>query len=136
MLPGPVVWAFLFLLIPLTNDLQWPFNQPVNFLVVVLAYPVVEEIIFRGMLQDYFNHIFSSKKIGQLSYSNMLTSVIFSVLHMLFHPVHWALLVIFPSLIFGYSKEQYLTLKAPIFLHTFYNIGFYWLFWQKGGGGI
>lgn len=125
---GPVFWAFLFFFIPITKNLFWPANEPLYFAMVVFAFPFVEEVVFRGLIQDYFNYKFKSKKIGILTYANGITSIIFTALHFLFHPLLWALLIIFPSVIFGFAKERFSNLTAPVLLHIFYNLGFFWLF--------
>ncbi len=40
--------------------------------------------------------------------------------------------MILPSLVFGYFKDKYHSLTAPILLHVFYNAGFFWLFAPQG----
>lgn len=51
-----------------------------------------------------------------------------AALHFLYRPLPWAALVFVPSLIFGYFKDKYHGLSAPIQLHIFYNTGYYWIF--------
>lgn len=128
LLLGPVFWAVLFLFVPITQNLLWPFSAPGKFLLLTFLYPIVEEVVFRGLVQDFFSNKFKNKKISVISYANILTSIIFVLLHFLYHPWAWAVAVIVPSLIFGYSKERYSSLLAPIVLHIIYNMGYYWLY--------
>ncbi|MBU1192755.1 MAG: hypothetical protein KKA36_09395 [Gammaproteobacteria bacterium] len=36
--------------------------------------------------------------------------------------------VIVPSLIFGHFRDRFGTLHAPIMLHIYYNLGYFWIF--------
>jgi len=92
-------------------------------LLLVLFYPIAEEIIFRGMLQEYI--LLKSKKqmiFMSISTANLLTSILFVVLHVIYHEVYWALLVFIPSLIFGYFKDRFQSIIPSIILHSFYNV--------------
>ncbi|WP_373029904.1 JDVT-CTERM system glutamic-type intramembrane protease [Sulfurovum sp.] len=89
---------------------------------LIIFYPVVEEFAFRGVIQEYI-----ASKTKQypsfffLTVANIITSVLFVLMHFVHHAPLWALLVFVPSLIFGYFKEQYGHIGASIFLHMFYN---------------
>jgi uncharacterized protein len=89
---------------------------------LILFYPIIEELAFRGVIQEF---IASKTKqfhpIFFLSVANVATSLLFVAMHFVHHPPLWALLVFVPSLIFGYFKEQYGDVRASIFLHMFYN---------------
>jgi hypothetical protein len=89
---------------------------------------VVEEIVFRGLVQELVHDYISQRWLGPLSIANLLTSCLFTGLHFLYHPPLWAALVFFPSLVFGFFKDRSGHLTAPILLHVFYNAGFLWLF--------
>jgi membrane protease YdiL (CAAX protease family) len=55
---------------------------------------------------------------------NLITSLVFAGFHLINSaPIH-ALLVIFPSLIFGYFQDRHGRVVAPITLHMFYNAGY------------
>lgn len=117
-------WAWLWWLRPPLHpwlQLQanwWP------ALVIILVYPVVEEIVFRGALQGWLLTRVH-QRLGPISAANGLTSIVFTVLHGLRWLTGWSLLVILPSLVFGYFRERSGGLAAPILLHAFYNAGFY-----------
>ena len=94
----------------------------------ILIYPVLEEIVFRGLLQEWLNNCFKSKKWSVVSAANLLTSALFVAAHFINQPWHWALLVFFPSIVFGYMKERHNSLLPPIILHVSYNLGFILVF--------
>ncbi len=131
-------WFFLLAAIPFWVCLIYFFNIDVNFnwfreylvkyLYVALLLPIIEEIVFRGFLQQQLGKYLADRSVGILSYANILTSIIFSALHFINHPPVWAVLVLIPSLIFGYFKDQYKSLAAPIIMHVFYNAGYFLIF--------
>jgi len=109
--------------------LDWPLRQPGRFLGLVLLWPVLEEVVFRGALQPSL----SASAWGRLSRkgfsaANGVTSLIFAGAHLFSHPPLWALSVFFPSLLFGYFRDRHDSLLSPIILHVGYNLGYYWLF--------
>ena len=89
---------------------------------LILFYPVIEELAFRGVIQEF---IASKTKAFRpfyfLTVANVITSLLFVAMHFVHHSPLWAVLVFIPSLIFGYFKEQYGHIGASIFLHMFYN---------------
>ncbi len=131
-------WLFLLVAIPFWLCLIYVFNVETNFrwfrehllsyLYLALLLPVLEEIVFRGFIQEQLSKVFDNRRLGMLSYANIATSVIFCALHFFYHHPVWAALVFIPSLIFGYCKDQYKTLIAPIILHVFYNAGYFLIF--------
>jgi membrane protease YdiL (CAAX protease family) len=88
----------------------------------------VEELVFRGLIQDMAHRHFKPWRLGPLSHANILTSVLFTALHFINHPPVWAAAVLIPSLLFGFFKDRTGALAAPILLHTFYNSGYFWIF--------
>ena len=126
---GPLCWLLLYLLLrPASPQWSWPLAAPAEYLLPVLLYPVLEEIVFRGLLQELAQEFISRRAIGPLSLANLLTSLVFTGFHFLNHTPLWAALVFFPSLVFGFFKDRHQTLTAPILLHVFYNAGFLLLF--------
>lgn len=126
LLAGPLIWVGL-LLFGLHNTNHTPIN--LYLFLPILVYPVIEEWFFRGTLQPALAaYPRLRKKWKAVTLANVLTSVIFAGLHFISQPPIWALLVFFPSLVFGWSKERFKTLLAPIVLHVFYNAGFFLLF--------
>jgi len=123
-------WALLYLGTGASPDPGWPLREPLRFLYPALLYPVVEELVFRGLVQDLVHRRLKPWHVGPLSHANLLTSVLFTALHFVNHPPLWAAAVFVPSLVFGFFKDRTGQLAAPIVLHVFYNGGYFWLFGQ------
>ena len=105
-----------------TFDLQSILSDTKSLFFLIVFYPVVEELAFRGVIQEVI-----ATKTKQyptfyyLTLANILTSILFVFMHFVHHTPLWALLVFIPSLVFGYFKEQYKSILPSIFLHMFYN---------------
>jgi membrane protease YdiL (CAAX protease family) len=128
LLAGAVTWLILYLLQQPVIQWNWPLVRPWPFLSLVLLYPTIEEIAFRGLLQELLRDYVSRRSLGPLTIANLLTSVLFAGLHFIYHAPLWAALVFFPSLVFGFFKDRTRRLLAPVILHVFYNAGYVWLF--------
>jgi membrane protease YdiL (CAAX protease family) len=128
MAAGPACWLILFYVLQPAVQWSWPLIVPWQFLLPVLVFPLAEELVFRGLVQELLHEYLGSGRLGPLSVANLLTSCLFTALHFIYHPPFWAALVFFPSLVFGFFKERTSALTAPIILHAFYNAGFIWLF--------
>jgi membrane protease YdiL (CAAX protease family) len=129
LLAAPLFWAILFFIQRPAVDGLWPWQAPGQFLLLVILYPVLEEIVFRGGLQSaLYRGPVGPKKFLGLSAANFITSVVFVSFHFIYHPAVWAALVLIPSLVFGYFRDKYLSVTPAIVLHVFYNVGYYWLF--------
>jgi len=125
---GLLFWFALWFIQQPNIQWDWPLREPWPFLLPVLFYPIIEEIIFRGLIQELLHDYISQQSLGPVSIANLLTSLLFSGMHFIYHAPLWAALVFFPSLVFGFFKERTGRLTAPILLHVFYNAGFLWLF--------
>lgn len=102
-------------------------HTEVLFFVVVL-YPLLEEIVFRGGLQSWLLEKSAwQQRIGGISLANVFTTVLFAAMHLINHPVTAAAMVIIPSLVFGWARDRFNGLVAPIALHMFYNAGYFTL---------
>ncbi len=103
---------------------------------MTLVYPVLEEIVFRGGLQPWLRrHPRAAANWHGVSVANIATSVVFAATHLLRHPPGWATAMFLPSLVFGYFRDRHDSLKGPIALHVFYNMGYFWLFGARTGAG-
>ena len=103
-------------------DLQLISFEIQSLFFLIIFYPVIEELAFRGVIQEYISS--KTKQYPSLFYfsvANILTSLLFVAMHFVHHTPLWAMLVFIPSLIFGYFKEQFGHIGASIFLHMFYN---------------
>lgn len=125
---GPVAWAVLAILLPVTTDPFWPAARLWLFLSLVLLYPVLEEIVFRGLLQGWLlDREWGRRHFGPVSAANAIAAAAFTLAHLIHQPPAWAAAVIVPALLFGYFREVH-GLWSAILLHAFYNSGFIWLF--------
>ena len=127
-----VYWLALYWVTQVSPDPGWPLREPLRFLYPALLYPVVEELVFRGLVQDLLHRHLRPWHLGPLSHANLLTSLLFTALHFVNHAPLWAAAVFFPSLLFGFFKDRTGQLAAPIVLHVYYNSGYFWLFGQSG----
>jgi membrane protease YdiL (CAAX protease family) len=96
--------------------------SPLLLMNTLLLYPVVEELLFRGVIQGALLDR-SSLTICHLGISraNMITSLLFVSLHLVNQSPGWALAVLVPSLALGHIRERYSSLAAPILLHIVFN---------------
>jgi len=128
LLLGPLSWWGITYFQPMRADLGFPAVAWYQFVLIILVYPLLEEIVFRGLLLELLAKRFV-QRYGLLSVANLLTSLVFVLAHLIYSDWIWALLVFFPSIVFGYLKERHQSLLSPILMHGFYNVGFFWLFW-------
>jgi membrane protease YdiL (CAAX protease family) len=134
---GPVC-AFVALHIALVAGLPIPHAPaspaPLLLIRMLLVAPVLEELVFRGLLQDVLTASRSSKprfgvaRVGPLSLANVLTSAVFAASHLPYNPPLLACAVFLPSLVFGRLKELYGSLLPSIALHAWYNLAFLIIF--------
>jgi len=130
---APFFWCLMLYFFDPALQLNWPLISPQIFLITVFIYPIVEELLFRGVLQGWLREqAWGMDSIAKISYANVVTSLIFSMFHLLSHTPILAAAVFFPSLVFGYFRDRYshchYMMLYPIALHMFYNAGWVWLF--------
>lgn len=90
----------------------------------VLVYPILEELAFRGFIQTSLLNYTRHEIISGLTYANVITSAMFSAVHLFAMSWDKAILVFLPSIIFGYFREVKNEVVTPISLHVFYNLNF------------
>ncbi|MGE0469382.1 MAG: JDVT-CTERM system glutamic-type intramembrane protease [Nitrospira sp.] len=123
---GPIVWLAMigfFAFQPLPLDAVWS----AAFFSVALWKPLYEELLFRGILQSYLLQSMGQKTWHGLSLANLLTSLSFTLAHLASHSTSWALLVLIPSLCFGFVRDRFGSVYPSITLHVFYNTGYFLL---------
>jgi len=125
-----LLWAVLLWLDAPQPSLDWIVLAPWLFLSLVIVQPVLEEIVFRGWLQGWLmKKEWGSHRLLTISVANILTSIVFVVMHLFYHAPLMALLVFVPSLLFGYFRDRYDGWLIPgILLHCFYNMGYFYLY--------
>ncbi len=130
LLAGPVTWATLLAWQPATPFTQGETAQWGRLLLLAGLYPLLEEWLFRGLLQPQLLtwRPLRARALG-LSGANWLASLLFGAAHLLAHPPLWAAAVIIPSLVFGAFRDRYQSVVPAIILHSFYNLGYFLMFW-------
>ena len=107
---------------------QWSVQQWQQAFYLVLLYPVIEEWLFRGTIQAYLHSSLqlrlSATWLG-LTPANWITSLMFALAHLIAVAPLWALLVVFPSLVFGWFYHRYQCVLPAIALHCAYNAAYF-----------
>lgn len=93
---------------------------------LVLVQPLVEELLFRGVLQgQLMTQSWGRRQLGGFTLANLAASVLFTALHFASHPPLWAIGVLLPSLLYGYFRDRHHSVYPAIALHVFYNAGYF-----------
>lgn len=95
---------------------------------LVLLQPLVEELLFRGLLQGWLaERPWGRRGFAGFTLANLAVSLVFTALHFVNHPPLWAAGVLLPSLLFGYFRDRNGSVLPAIALHVFYNAGYFLL---------
>ena len=95
---------------------------------VVLLQPVVEELLFRGLLQGWLaEKPWGRRQLAGFTLANLAAALAFTALHFVNHPPLWAAGVLLPALLFGYFRDRHDSVLPAIALHVFYNAGYFLL---------
>lgn len=129
LLAGPlVVWGLAgagLIRLQLRSPIELLASAPSRIALVVLAYPIVEEWLFRGIIQPAISERLkvsaSSGKRPGISAGNFHTSLLFALAHLIQHPPPLALATFFPSLVFGFFRDRYSSVVPAVVLHVAYN---------------
>ncbi len=127
-LAAPVYWSILAVFFDAQPEAGGPHTTARALLLLILVYPVFEEVVFRGALQGWFRRrTWGLRGWFGLTAANLSTSVVFTAFHIVRRPDLWSAGVMLPSLVFGFFRDRYGNLYVPIALHIFYNSGVLWL---------
>jgi uncharacterized protein len=99
--------------------------QPMRVALIVVAYPVVEEWLFRGIIQPAITQRLQIKALPGISTGNFVTSLAFALAHLIRQPPALAGATFFPSLVFGFFRDRYASVIPGVLLHVWYN--FIWV---------
>ncbi len=114
--------AWLFAHIFLNNFIQ-QFTIPntiSKLVLLLLVSPILEEIVFRGLIQDL-----CFKYIKHYLPSLLLVNILFVILHWHINAnILYLVLVFISGSIFSVSKIIYANIYYPIFFHIYYNLVF------------
>ncbi len=95
---------------------------------LVLLQPLLEELLFRGLLQGWLlAKPWGRRQFGGFTLANLLAALVFTALHFIAHPPLWAAGVLLPALLFGYFRDRHDSVLPAIALHVFYNAGYFLL---------
>ena len=119
---GGIVAAAIGLWIPVADPRA---DSTIAWLAVsmLVIYPVLEELAFRGALQGWLLSYDwgQSARLG-ITTANVMTTGSFVLLHFLHHPPDWAVSVAVPSLLFGFFRDRHDAVYPAIALHVVYNL--------------
>ncbi|WLD58074.1 JDVT-CTERM system glutamic-type intramembrane protease [Salinispirillum sp. LH 10-3-1] len=98
-----------------------------HVLLLVLIFPVLEELCFRGWIQPTLSE-WLPHRWGPLTLASLLTSVLFAAAHTVHLPLAAAVLVFFPSLVFGGLRDRHHRVLGATLVHSAYNAVFVLIF--------
>jgi len=128
LLAGLLFWLALFWMARAGLVETGPAHGLPVLLMLVLLQPLVEELLFRGVLQGRLAaRPWGRRQIGGFSLANLTASLLFAALHFPSHPPLWAAGVLLPSLLYGYFRDRHDSVLPAIALHVFYNAGYFLL---------
>ena len=124
LLAGLIVLSVMYFFFPVNTDIirtgQWGL-----LFSLILWQPFGEELLFRGIIQgQLYKTVWGQRTRLRVSTANLLTSLAFVALHLVYHPTLWAVAIFFPSLVFGYFRERHNSLYPAFALHSLYNLGY------------
>lgn len=116
LIAGPLTVTLLHRYLPVRG------SGPAIVLFLVLWSPLLEELLFRGVIQGQLaRRAWARCKVSGISVANMATSAGFALAHLLHHPPPWAAATAVPSLVFGYFRERHRQVYPAMVLHAAYN---------------
>ena len=124
---GPLAWGAMVALGKMTYAPGNGFNDLTKLLIVVAAFPIAEEMLFRGVIQPAIADRISVRALPGISAANWLTSMAFGAAHLIAHPPAHAFATILPSLVFGFFRDRTASVVPGIALHVWYNAGWFLL---------
>ena len=122
---GGVFCVVLWLLLPVV-PIAWRQLGSSAFLALVVVQPVLEELVFRGLLQGRLSrwHFMRAGWRG-FTAANGVTALLFAGAHLVNHSVPWAAAVFVPALAFGFFRDRYASIWPGTVLHILYNSAYF-----------
>ena len=96
----------------------------IAWLALLLWQPLVEELVFRGLMQGKLLALTGRLRTGPVSVANLCTTLAFIIWHLTAQPAAWALVIAAPSLVFGHLRERFGSVLPAMLVHIVYNAGF------------
>lgn len=114
-----VLWAIHDMMPPFASSFEFHWKL---WLSLVIWQPVVEEILFRGILQGQLKKTaWGPRSWLNITAANVVTSILFAAIHLVSNAPLFALAVFVPSLVFGYFRDSCNSVYPPILLHSVFN---------------
>ncbi len=103
-----------------------PLRAPAALLSVLLFQPLIEELLFRGVVQgELLAHRWGERRWMGISLANVVTTIAFASIHLVNHGLFWAAGVVLPSLLFGIVRERSNSIFPALILHCLFNAGYF-----------
>jgi len=123
---GPVVWIAAALALGAQPNPAWALADPLRYVGLAVAWPILEEWLFRGVIQPAAARtVWGARAAWGVTTANAATSMLFAVAHLVALAPGWAAAVFVPSLVFGYFRDRYNSFAPSAALHVFYNAGWF-----------
>ncbi len=123
-LAAPAVWLALYAAAQKPVDPSWVLADPVRFASLAVAWPVLEEFVFRGAIQPRLARTaWGTRENWGITTANVATSVLFAAAHRVAHAPALAAATFAPSLVLGYFRDRYDSVVPAAALHVFYHAG-------------
>ena len=114
-----VVWVMHSWVKPYPASVEYSWMQ---LLSLIIWQPFIEELLFRGIIQGQIRKRDWGKRSWLcISNANLITSVMFVIVHMINNTPLFALTVLAPSLVFGYFRDRCNSIYPSIIIHSSYN---------------
>lgn len=130
---GPVFWLLASGLGEITPPGP---DRPsaVSVAMALLWYPVLEELLFRGLIQGRLlaSPWGRARWLG-VSVANVVTACLFTALHLAVQSGPWPAAVLVPALIFGALRERTGSVQPSILVHAGYNASLLGAAWLSAG---
>jgi uncharacterized protein len=122
-LAGPLGVSALAVAMQFGLQVPLPRHAGVTIVALLLLAPIVEEIVFRGGVQELLDRTAFGRLAlcADLTVGNVVTSALFSAAHLISAPAWLAAAVFFPSLLLGRVKQLYRSLVPVVLVHASYN---------------
>jgi membrane protease YdiL (CAAX protease family) len=125
---GPAIWLTVATLFGQQWQPTAPPVDPLRLASLVVAWPLIEEWLFRGHVQPWLaRRAWGARAVWGITVANVATSALFAAAHLLAHAPAWALATFAPSLVFGYFRDRHNSIVPGVALHVFYNAGWFLL---------
>ncbi|HSD43217.1 MAG TPA: JDVT-CTERM system glutamic-type intramembrane protease [Burkholderiales bacterium] len=127
-LAASAAWLGLYAFAHQAANPGWALLDPLRFASLAIAWPLLEELVYRGALQPWLARTrWGARENWGITTANVATSLAFAGAHLAAHDPALAAATFLPSLVFGYFRDRYGSIAPGAALHIFYNAGWFLL---------